>query len=262
MADTPDSSEREFAASGLVKPFLEHLEDLRWTLIKCVIVVAVMMGLCLGFVKELIGVLYLPLTWSGVTDDPNSFLTSLGVVDPFTVAFKVGIYGGLVLSIPFVLYFVGQFVLPALTNRERGYLWPAFTAGAIMFLLGLAFCYFLLIPQTLGITWRFGQYLGWHMQWTIQSYMAFVIQFSMAMGLGFEAPVVILVLVRMGILSSATLRKFRRHVVVINVIAAAFITPGTDVMSLCLVAIPMCVLYEACVWIAWWMDRTPAQKTA
>src|SRR5262245_12575823 len=175
-----DPNDFDFTAGGLVKPFLEHLEDLRWTLIKCIVVIAVMMALCLFFVKELIHWIELPLVWSGVCkdQDPTKFLFSFGVVDSFTIAFKVGIFGGLLLSIPFVLYFIGQFVLPALTSKERGYLWPAFAAGAVMFLLGVAFCYFLLIPQSLAITYKFSQYLGWQPQWTIQSYMAFVIQFS------------------------------------------------------------------------------------
>jgi len=255
MPDETDHDPSEFHSGGLVKPFLDHLEDLRWTLIKCVIALGAAVSLCLFFVRELLQVLYQPLIWAKICDSPQDFLVAIEVVSPWSVAFKVGIYGGLLLSIPLMLYFVGQFILPALTKKERGYLWPAFAAGGVMFLAGVAFCYFVLMPQTLAITWQFGTYLGWKMQWTVQSYVSFVVRFSIAMGLGFELPVLILILVRLGVLSSATLRRFRRHVIVINVIAAAAITPGSDLLSLALVAGPMCLLYEACIWIAWLMRR-------
>src|SRR5258708_6059625 len=117
MSDQPDQETAAvgFPRGGLVKPFLEHLEDLRWMLVKCLVSVTVMMIVCLVFVRELLHVLELPLIWSGLTEEPAKFLISYGVADSFTIAFKVGIMGGLLLSIPLMLFFIGQFVLPALT---------------------------------------------------------------------------------------------------------------------------------------------------
>lgn len=258
MADLPGQLNREsgdLPEGGLVKPFLEHLEDLRWTLVKCVIALAVSMGLCLFFVRELIQFIELPLIWSGVTKDPSKFLLSFGVADSFTITFKVAIMGGLLLSIPLILFFIGQFVIPALTSKERRFLWPAFTGGAIMFLLGVAACYFLLLPQTFAITYQFSSYLGFQAQWTIESYMSFTVQFMIGIGLGCETPVVILVLVRLGIVTDRFLRKYRPHIIVAIFIIAAVITPTTDIFTLCAVAVPMCILYEGCIWIAWWMCR-------
>src|ERR1051326_8183454 len=170
MADSPeqtDPASGESPQSGLVKPFLGHLEDLRWTLVKCVVALAVAMGLCLFFVRDLIYISELPLIWSGVTKDPSKFLLSFGVADSFTITFKVAIFGGLILSIPLMLFFIGQFVIPALTKKEKQFLWPAFSGGAIMFLLGVAACYFFLLPQTFAITYQFSSYLGFQAQWTI-----------------------------------------------------------------------------------------------
>lgn len=252
--------ENEYFQGGLVKPFLDHLEDLRWTLIKCLVAVAVSMGLCLVFVKQIIRLVELPLLWSGLTDDPSKFLRNLGVVDSFTIAFKIGLLGGLLLSLPVLLYFVAQFILPALTRRERGYLWPSFVGGAIMFLLGVAFCYFLLIPKTLQVSYEFGEYLGFQAEWTIQSYIGFVLQFALGMGLAFELPVIILLLVKIGVLSHSSLKRFRPHVIVVNFIVAAVVTPTTDILSMSMVAIPMIVLYEMCIWLARWMKPSRGKE--
>lgn len=251
---TPEPpAENDYFQGGLIKPFLDHLEDLRWTLIKSLVTVAVSMGLCLVFVKQIIRLVELPLLWSGLTDDPSKFLRNLGVVDSFTIAFKVGLLGGLLLSLPLLLYFIGQFVLPALTRRERAYLWPSFASGAVMFLLGVAFCFFLLIPKTLQVSYEFGEFLGFRAEWTIQSYIGFVMQFALGMGVAFEMPVIILLLVKIGVLSHSSLKRFRPHVIVVNFIVAAVVTPTTDILSMGMVAIPMIVLYEACVWLARWM---------
>lgn len=261
MADSPeqnDPASSQLPQNGLIKPFLEHLEDLRWTLVKCAIALAVTMGLCLFFVREIIHFLEVPLITSGLTKNPSEFLRNLGVADPFVIVFKVAFLAGLLIALPLVLFFIGQFVLPALSKKERTFLWPAFIAGAIMFILGAALCYYLILPQSLAISYNFSAYLGWKSEWTIQSYYDFTTQFMIGMGLGFEVPVLLLCLVKLGIISNLTLRKFRRHFVIVMFIAAAVITPTTDVLSLCIVAIPMCILYEACIWIAWWMERKRA----
>jgi sec-independent protein translocase protein TatC len=129
-----------------------------------------------------------------------------------------------------------------------------------MFLAGAACCYFFLLPKTLAITDQFSNFLGFQAMWTIQSYISFTLQFMIGIGLGFEVPVIILLLVRLGIVTDQFLRKYRPHMVVGIFIAAAMITPTTDAFTLCAVAIPMVLLYETCIWIAWWMNRS--KKTA
>src|SRR2546425_7260604 len=105
----PEPSEHDSHEGGLIKPFLEHLEELRWMLVKCMVTITVMMGVCLGFVREILRILEFPLIWSGLCKDtdPSKFLISYGVADSFTIAFKVGILGGLIFSIPLILYFIG-----------------------------------------------------------------------------------------------------------------------------------------------------------
>lgn len=244
----------EFTHGGQVKPFLDHLEDLRWMIIKCLAATGIGMFLCLGFVRQIMALLQWPLVQSQITDDPTTYLQNLGVADPFLFAFKVGIFGGILLSSPLNLFFIGQFVIPALTRREKSMLWPVFTAGLFMFLAGAASCFFLLLPQTIKISHQFSVFLGWDPRWTVQSYYGFVLQFMIGMGIAFEVPVVVLTLVRMGILNPSTLKKYRPYVIVLNFLLAAVITPTTDALTLCLVAVPMILLYEACIVIGRWIQ--------
>ncbi len=270
MADVPEQLpshpvEEPPDSGGMLKPFLEHLEDLRWALVKSLVAIGVTMTLCLVFVRQLLEMLEAPLKWSGLCKDKDvsEFLITTNVPDSITIAFKVGIFGGILLALPIVLYFAGQFILPALTRKEKTALWPTFTAGAVMFLLGAVCCYFFLLPQSLAVLYQFSNYLGFKAMWTIQSYMSFVIQFMIAMGVVAEVPVIILLLAKLGIIHHTTLRHYRRHAIVVILIGTAFIIPTSDALSLALVAGPLILMYEICVWITWWMDRQRArEKTA
>jgi sec-independent protein translocase protein TatC len=235
------------------KNFLDHIEDLRWMIIKVAAALGVGVVASFIFTRQILDFLTWPLRRIG--QDPDQYLKVLGVVDPFAIQLNIAFMGGFIVALPFVLFFVGQFLLPALTMKERRLLIPVFTFGALLFLGGLAFCYALLLPTALQFFQDYNTQLGLRTEWTIQNYLEFVVQMLLAFGLCFELPLVILVLNYLGILSHFSLRYYRKHAVVVILIMSACITPTSDPFSLAMLAVPMALLYESCVWITWWRER-------
>ena len=257
MTDLPEP-EPQSGSSEFIKPFLEHLEDLRWMIIKMTVTLAVTMFLSFFFARQLLAVIIWPLR--RVAGDPEQFLYSLEVTGGFTLAMLLALYAGLVLACPFLLYFLAQFVLPALTPKEKGLMWPVFAGGVGLFLAGVALAYFGVIPAGLKFFLDYNKYLGIRSQWVIENYVSFVSHMCLAFGICFELPLVVLALAKLGIVSAKFLRDKRPYVIVLIFIIAAVITPTTDMVNQCLLAVPMCVLYEACIWIAWWMERKKARE--
>lgn len=231
------------------KPFMEHLDDLRWVLVKSALALAIGVTLCFIFTKELINVLEWPLRQAG--QDPATIAVVLHPADPFFIQIQISMMGGVILSLPFILYFIAGFILPALTPREKKYLAPVFTAGALLFLVGIAFCYFLVLPQTFAFFIDYNKWMGVQANWTLSNYIDFTVQMLLGLGLAFEFPLVLMLLNILGILPHKSLAEHRRHAIVIVVVLAACITPSSDLFSLAVISLPLYVLYEACVWLTW-----------
>ena len=185
-------------------------------------------------------------------------LVNLTPAGGFFVAFQVAFYGGMVLASPFILYFIATFVFPALRLRERKYIYRALFIGGGLFLIGVALCYFVLMPVALAASQMYSQWLGLGAtQWRAEEYISFVCKFMLGMGLGFELPVVILTLVKIGVLNYRMLRSMWRYMIVINLVLGAVLTTP-EVVTQVLMAVPLYMLYEITVWIAWyweWRDR-------
>jgi sec-independent protein translocase protein TatC len=237
------------------KPFLAHLEDLRWTIIRCAGALVVGIVICAFSVKYILKALYHPYRQTG--HNPKE-LFNFGVVDPFSIHMEISIFGGIMLSLPFLLYFIGQFLLPALTPREKRFLLPIFTAGAILFVVGITFCYTLVLRTTLLFFFSYSNYLGFGANWTAKALIDFEVQMLMGFGVAFELPLVILVLNLLGIVSADQLASKRRHAAFFIFIAACCIIPSTDLFSLSVLAVPMYVLYEVCIFIARIVERKKA----
>ena len=171
-------------------------------------------------------------------------LVNLTPAGGFFVAFQVAFYGGMLLAAPFMLYFIASFVFPALRIKERKYIYRALFIGGGLFLVGVSFCYFVLMPVALAASQMYSQWLGLGaMQWRAEEYISFVCKFMLGMGLGFELPVVILTLVKIDILSYTTLRKMWRYMIVINLVLGALLTTP-EVITQILMAGPLYMLYE------------------
>ena len=231
--------------------FLDHLEDLRRTLIKSAIVFALFVTLIAYFVDDFALVLSWPLE-KVRTDFPkmNTELITNSPMGVFSVIIDICLIGGLVLSLPFILFFVGQFIAPALTKRELKVLLPACVAGTVLFLGGAAFGYFLLTPSTIRVAYELNQMLGYTVMWTADKYYSLLMWLVLGMGAAFEFPLLIVLAVYMGLIEVATLRKYRRHAIVVIFIIAAVITPTPDPFNQCLFAVPLIVLYEVAILVA------------
>ncbi len=183
----------------------------------------------------------------------TALLRTLRPTGAFMISMKLAFGAGFILSLPWILWFLGKFVLPGLTSLERGYIFPALVAGTMLFAAGVAFCYFLMLPTALGFFWSYGEKMGIANEWTIENYVSLVMQLLIAFGAVFELPVVLLFLVKVGMIGHRAMRRARRYVIVGVFIAAAALTPTPDMVSQILLAVPMILLYEFSVWIACWM---------
>jgi sec-independent protein translocase protein TatC len=246
-------------AEDEAKPFLDHIEDLRVLIIKIAAAIGIAMTAGFAFRTWLASIIQQPL--AGVDPERAANLQSLGVADSFTISLQLAFYAGFVIAFPFILYFLAEFVLPALTPHEKRVLLPAALVGFGLFLVGVAFCYFVVLPQALAFFFRDAQAMSWQPTWTVREYYSFVTQLTIAFGVAFELPLVVLVLVRLGILDRATLRRSRSFAVLVIFIVAAIITPTTDILTLLLLGGPMVVLYELCIGIAWLMERGEKKRT-
>jgi sec-independent protein translocase protein TatC len=189
-------------------------------------------------------------------------LINLSPVEGFFIAFQVAFYGGAVLASPFILYFIASFVFPALKLRERKYIYRGLFIGAGLFFIGVAFCYFILMPVALAASQMYSRWLGFGaLQWRAGDYISFVCKFMLGMGLGFELPVVLLTLVKIGVLNYRLLRSMWRYMIVIVLVLGALLTTP-EVITQILMAVPLYMLYEVTVWIAWYWDRQEKKKGA
>src|SRR6201993_2311498 len=137
---------RELPESETSKPFLDHLEDLRWMIVKMAITLAITMVLCFAFRQTLVRILQAPLH---EVDPQIGALRALGITDSITISFRLAFYAGIVLSFPILLYFLAEFVLPALTAVEKRFMLPAILGSFALFLIGVTVCYFWLLPKTI-----------------------------------------------------------------------------------------------------------------
>jgi len=236
----------------VLKTFWGHLDDLRGTLFKSLIALAITFHVALAFANRILAVITWPLR--RVTDHPENYLLSLNVTDSFVLSVKLAFYVGLVVAAPAILYFVGQFVLPALRPKEKHLLWPSFAAGTLLFVCGGVGCFLFIVPRTVWAFIEASHWLGIEPHWTIDSYISFVSQFTLMTGLTFEMPLVILILVRLGVLGYATVRKGRKVFILLAFVVGAFLAPP-DPLSMLLMALPLLVLFEITIWLSWFSDR-------
>jgi sec-independent protein translocase protein TatC len=159
------------------------------------------------------------------------------------------------LSAPFILYFIASFVFPAFRIKERKYVYQGLLIGFGLFITGVAFCYFILMPVALSASQMYSDWLGLGaFQWRAEEYISFVCKFMLGMGLGFELPVVILTLVKIGIVDYRTLARARRYMIVVNLILGAVLTTP-EVITQLIMFVPLQLLYELSVLIAWYWAR-------
>src|SRR6267378_6004582 len=249
---------RELPEGDASRPFLEHLEELRWMVVKVAITLVGAMMICFAFRTTLVRITQAPLH---DVDPQVGALKALGITDSLVVSFHLAFYAGIVISFPLLLYFLAGFVLPALTAVEKKFLLPAIVGSFGLFLLGVLVCYFWLLPKTILFFFRDTQSLGWTPTWTVQQYYSFVTKFVLGFGLAFELPVVVLALVRFGLVTYQFMARTRPYAVGLIFILAAIIAPTPDLLTLIAMGLPMSLLYESCIWVAWFMERRKSRSS-
>jgi sec-independent protein translocase protein TatC len=192
---------------------------------------------------------------SAVADDALAVhLHNFGPTEAFVLAFQVAIYGALAISSPFWLFFIGSFLMPALHQRERQLVLNWLGWSVCLFFLGVLSTYFLLLPVALKASMKYSELLNLSAaDWRADDYVNFVSKFILGMGIGFQFPLVVLFLVKLGILSHQQLARYRRHVVVVVLILGAVLTTP-EVITQVAMAVPLYLLYEVCIWVAWYWD--------
>src|SRR5690606_23925190 len=225
--------------SGSEESFISHLIELRSRLMKAALVVIVVFLCLMPWAGTIYDYLALPMMQSL---PQGSKMIATGVITPFLIPVKVTMLVAFIIALPWVLYQMWAFVAPGLYAHEKKLIAPLVISSSMLFIAGVAFCYFLVF----GVVFHFINNFAPHsisVAPDLDSYFGFVMPMFIAFGLTFEVPVVVIVLVRMGLVSVEKLRQMRPYVIVGAFVVAAVVTPP-DVMSQMLLAVPLCLLFE------------------
>ena len=224
--------------------FLEHLEELRWRIIYSIIGIVVGTILAWIFIDFLVDVVLLK-----PARDSGAALQNLRPFGQLFLYMQIAIMVGVIISIPNIFYQFWQFISPALRKHERRYIFWIVAFSSICFLSGIAFAYFVMLPLTLKFAAQFGSETIKN-EFAIDEYMSIIISVMLAAGLIFELPMISFFLSKLGILKPSFMKKYRKHAIVVIMIAAAFLTPGTDPVSQMVLAVPLVLLYEISIFIS------------
>lgn len=244
--DEPPAPAREKAMG-----FWDHLEELRGTLIKCAVTFAIFAGLIGYYIKEFNETLKWPLL--SAKEKYPDLVIALGttsIMEVFNMIIQMCVMGGLLLAAPFMLFFVGQFVAPALTLKEKRAVLPMCFSAFVLFLIGSAFGFFLLMPSTVDFAIKLNQAFDLEFRWTAGSYYSTLSWLVLGVGASFEFPLVVVLLVWLGIMTTDFLRKYRRHAIVVIFIIAAIVTPTPDPITQTIFAVPLYLLYEISILVS------------
>lgn len=247
MKETKSKSET-YASKEM--PFLDHLEELRWRLIKSIVAVVICAIVVYFFSDKVLAVLIKPYNDAATQlNKPNVqsliFLTPTG---GFMVRIKLSVFAGIVIALPIIFYQLWQFIVPGLFEKEKRYVPTVVFFSTGCFLVGALFCYFIVLRYGLRFLLGF-ETSDLVATISINEYLQFVTMLLLVFGLIFELPVLSFFLTKIGLLTPAFLRHYRRHGIVIMVILAAVITPP-DIFTQLLLAGPLILLYEISIFVS------------
>lgn len=237
----------------LQQGLFSHLLELRTRLIKAILALAVVLAALVPFANRLYAWLAAPLV-SRLPDGAHLIATE--VASPFVTPLKLAFYAALFISMPVILYQLWAFVSPGLYKHEKRLARPLLIATLILFYIGCAFAYFLVLPAAFRFLTAVTPQ-GVEMMTDITHYLDFVMLMFFAFGLCFEVPVAVVVLAAVGVVDLDKLRKGRRYAVVGAFAIAAVVTPP-DITSMIMLAVPMCLLYEVGVLAVRWLLKPNA----
>lgn len=263
----------------VAESFWDHLEELRFSLLRIIVA-------CLGigvvaflFKEELFNIILAPKSsdfvtyrffeyvaqWLSISDSEMEVfsikLINTQLAQQFMIHIRMSIYIGFLVVFPYVLYEVFRFVSPALYDNERKGTVGVITSGYVMFILGVAVSYFLIFPFTLRFLGTYQVNPEVENQIALESYISTLMMFNLMMGIVFELPILSWLFAKLGFISASFLRQYRRHAIVILLIISALITPTADIVTLLLVMCPMYVLYEISILVVAWTRNKDESST-
>ena len=240
--------------------FMSHLVELRQRLMRAVAAVGVLFVI-FAFAWPGAGAIYDFLAIPLMSALPQGAkMIATGVITPFMVPVKVAALAAFVVALPYVLYQAWAFVAPGLYEHEKKLAMPLIVASTVLFLLGMAFCYYIVFERVFSFIHTFAP-TSITPAPDIDAYFSFVLTMFLAFGITFEIPIVVIVLVRMGFVTVEKLRDARPYVIVGAFVIAAVVTPP-DVLSQFMLAVPMCILYEAGIFFARFIGVRPKAEEA
>ena len=236
-------------------PLTQHLEELRWRLIKALLAIAAGFLFAYMFADTLFAILIRPITLAA--GDSTVKLIGTGVTEAFFTKLKVSAIAALFIASPVIFYQLWMFVAPGLYDTEKRYARPFVFFATIFFLLGASFCYVVVFP--VGYRFFLAEYatIGVAPSIRISEYLSFTARMLLAFGLTFELPVVTFFLARLGMVTHRSMIRYFRYALLVIVIVAAVLTPGPDIASQMLMAGPLLVLYVLSIGVAYVFARAP-----
>jgi sec-independent protein translocase protein TatC len=237
--------------------FMEHLRDLRKRLTHAILGVLVGMLAVGGFVDGIFHWLMAPVR--AALPPSQQVLHYTSSIEPLMVYLKVAAYGGVFVAAPWVLYQLWLFVAPGLYKKEKRLVIPFLFFGTLLFYVGAAFCYFLVMPPAFPAMLAVAADASLAPMLTMSSTLGLVLAMLLGFGVVFEVPVILAFLSLIGVVSAQTLAKYRRVAVIVNVLVAAVITPTGDPLNLAMMALPMIVFYEVGIVLARILGKRKAE---
>jgi len=240
--DVPDDE-------GAKMSFLDHLDELRKRLIACVWGLVVGCAIGFVFVQRIQAFIWMPLYQALHSVNGAKFMYTTGF-EPFMLTMKIGALAGLLIALPFVIYQLWLFISPGLYSHEKKLAVPFVLFCTLFFLLGAAFSHYAAFPWT----WKF--FLGWETEYmefrpSIDEVFGLYVKMMLGFGLIFQMPMIVFFLARIGVVTAGFMVRNAKYAILIIFIVAAVVSPGTDVVSQCLMAFPMLALYGLSVLVAY-----------
>jgi len=238
-------------------PITEHLGDLRKRIIVCVIALFITFLISFNYSEDIFRFIMFPLKYNLAFSVKNMYihfipqdklqntkLVFLAPAEAFWMNIKVAFVAGLISALPVIFHQLWKFISPGLLHKEKRYVVPFILLATSLFLIGAAFCFFIVLPFAMGflLTYKVGDFLSPML--SVGNYVDFCLKFILAFGAVFELPIAIIFFTRMGIVTPKTLAKNRKYAVLLAFVVAAILTPTPDVFNQTLMAVPIIVLYE------------------
>jgi len=233
----------------LIKPFLDHLQDLRLALIQAAALLAIGVVAAIPLAPWMLAWLRDPYVRGGLANVVALRVTQVG--GGFNIMTQVVCWSGLIFSLPFIVMVAGRFVFPGLTERERRFVCLGGGASIGLFIIGVWMAHRWTLPVAFQMMRQIEVWMGTPAEfWETGNYVSFASKLLLAFGVAFQFPMVVFMLGALGIVSSAQLRDRRRQVIVLLLVVAMLMTPP-DPFSQVLMAAPLMVFYEAVIWLVW-----------